>query len=190
MANTMDFRALVAGVALALVSVGGAVMAVGGAGPGGEPAGATSESLRSTKALEGFVGEWEIDAKWDDGRPLKARAIYSSEMGGKHIRTQTWLPKPDGTEYQRYQGMMTWHPRKNAFAVYSFAYDGAVTEALATTDDGKTLKIGFEPFEPGAPSPLRQTLRLVSADALEWTVEMNAGGEWKRLIQAEWKRKK
>lgn len=157
-----------------------------------EPAAGAGETdvLHSVKALDGFVGEWTIDAKWDSGQPLKARAIYSRELGGKHLRTQTFVKKDDGSEYQRYEGVMTWHPRRKSLVIYSFAYDGSVQENLAQTDDGKTFRVGFTPYDPGAPNPVRQTLTLVSPDAFDWTVEMRVGDsdQWQRLIKAQWKR--
>jgi len=187
--NRPSFRrsSLAAACGAALLLVAAAPLAGGDAAD--QPA-ASASSLQSVDALKPFVGEWTIDAKWDDGRPLRARNVYSMELGGRHMRARTFLPQPDGSEIQRYDGFMTWHPEKKSLVQYAFAMDGGVREQCIETTDGKVFRVGFTPFEQGGESNLHQTIEFLSADEFEWTVEIREGGEWKRLIKARWKRSK
>ena len=43
-----------------------------------------------------FAGEWEVDGKWSDGSPLRARNVYAWGLGMK-IMTDL---KRDGLQYQ------------------------------------------------------------------------------------------
>jgi hypothetical protein len=140
-------------------------------------------------AFDPFVGEWTVDAKWDSGVPLKARATYTPILGGKHIRTATYLPTEKG-EIQRYDGVLTYHHGRKSLVSYSFSVDGEVGETLVETADGKTFLFGFTPWDPAAPSKLRQTLQIKNADTFSWLVEMQQDGKWQRLILADWKRAK
>src|SRR5579862_6490985 len=80
-------------------------------------------------ALQRFVGEWEVNGKWADGSTLHARGVYEWGLGKKIMTAKTFVGDGD-KEYQRYEGIMAWHPEKKSLFQISFAFDGAVTEVL------------------------------------------------------------
>ena len=140
-------------------------------------------------SLERYLGEWELHGKWDSGEKLDARAIYEWGINKKNIVAKTYVMNGD-KEYQRYEGIMAWHPKKKSLFEISFAYDGAVTEIILEEKDKDTLHIGYVPYNEGEPSPVRQILKFKDNDTFVWTVSLKAGEEWKRLIEAPWTRKK
>jgi hypothetical protein len=136
-----------------------------------------------------FVGEWEVDGKWSDGNPLHARGVYAWGLGKKILTAKTFVR--DGTkEYQRYEGVMAWHPEKKSLFQISFAFDGSLTETLIESKDKDTLHIGWTPFAAGKPSKVRQVIRFLDNDRFQWVVSIQEGDSWKQLIDATWKRKK
>lgn len=193
----MKNQAMVVAVTCALIAAAAGGVAGRGAAPDQSsqaphtPATpAASAAAEALAAMAPLVGEWTIDAVWDSGQPLKARNTYAWGVGGKHLRTATFLPQPGGGEIQRYEGIMTWHQRRESLVAYSFAVDGKVSEFAVDLVGGKTFRFGFRPWDAGVEPTLRQTTELVDADTLQWTVEMRTGTEWKRLISAPWKRVK
>jgi hypothetical protein len=149
--------------------------------------GTKEDPLRSVQAFTPFLGEWQIEGAWDDGRPLKARNVFEWGIGGKHIKVGTFLLRPEG-DVQRYDGMLTWHPRKQCLASYSFAVDGGISEYRVDTADGKTFTFGFEPWDSTDAQKIRQTIVFENPKVYTWTVEAHEGEEWKRLIKGQWKR--
>jgi hypothetical protein len=139
--------------------------------------------------LARFAGEWEVDGKWSDGSSLHARSVYTWSLGKKIMTAKTFVRNGD-KEYQRYEGVLSWHPQKKSLFQISFSYDGSITETLIESKDANTLHIGFVPFTPGKPSPVRQVLRFLDNDRFQWTVSLKDGDGWKQLIHATWKRKK
>jgi hypothetical protein len=139
-------------------------------------------------ALAPFVGEWHIEAKWNTGEKLKARGIYDWGLGKKILVTKTFVGEPD-KEYQRYEGVMTWHPAKKSLYQITFAYDGSITETMIETKEKDTLHLGYVPFTEGKPSLLRQTIRFTDKDHFVWTVQLKQGDDWKQLIEGTWVRK-
>jgi hypothetical protein len=135
-----------------------------------------------------FVGEWEVDAKWADGNRLQGRTVYAWSLGKKILTTKSFVGKGD-KEYQRYEGVMAWHPAKKSLFHISFAYDGAVSETIVENKDNDTIQIGFKSFDPAKPSRVRQTIKFLGKDKFRWTVELKDGEGWKQLIDATWKRK-
>ena len=136
-------------------------------------------------ALAPFVGEWHVEGKWAGGEPLKARGVYEWGLGKKIITTKTFV-MDKGKEYQRYQGVMAWHPKKKSLYQVSFAYDGQISEVIMESREKDTIHIGYTPFHADQPQPVRQTLRLTDKDHFVWTVELKKGEEWTQLIQATW----
>jgi hypothetical protein len=139
-------------------------------------------------ALQRFVGEWEVDGKWADGAALHARGVYEWGLGKKIMTAKTFVRDGD-KEYQRYEGVMAWHPDKKSLFQISFAFDGAVTEVLMETKEKDTLHIGWLPFSADKPSNVRQVIKFLDQDRFQWTVSMKEGESWKQLIDATWKRK-
>jgi hypothetical protein len=136
-----------------------------------------------------FVGEWEVDGKWSDGSPLHARMMCSWSLGKKVLTTRTFVRNGD-KEYQRYEGIMAWHPEKKSLFQISFAYDGSLTEVLMEPKGKDTLHVGWTPFAPGKPSKVRQVLRFLDNDRFQWVVSIQEGDNWKQIMDATWKRKK
>jgi hypothetical protein len=139
-------------------------------------------------ALERFVGEWTVEAKWADGSSLVARSVFEWGLGKKILKAQTFVKDGD-KEYQRYESIMAWHPEKKSLYQISFAFDGAISEVIVETKDKGTLQVGWTPFADGKPSNVRQTLRFKGDDRFQWVVELKDGKDWKQLIDATWKRK-
>jgi hypothetical protein len=139
-------------------------------------------------ALERLPGEWTVEGKWSNGSGLKARAVYEWGLGKKILKTKT-IVKDGEREYQRYEGIIAWHPEKKSLFQISFAFDGGMTENLIDAKDKDTLQVGWTPFAKDKPAPVRQTLRFLDDDRFQWVVELKQGEKWVQLIDATWKRK-
>jgi len=152
-----------------------------------EPAQAQSGAADKIAFLDRFAGEWAVEGKWTDGNTLNARGVYTWGLGKKIMVAKTFVK--DGTkEYQRYEGIMAWHPEKKSLFQISFAFDGSLTEVLMEQKDKDTLHIGWTPFTEGKPSMVRQTIRFLDGDRFQWVVAIREGEGWKQLIDATWRR--
>ena len=145
-------------------------------------------------ALAKFDGEWRVQGQWANGEKLDARTVYEWGLGKRILKAHTFV-KNGRTEYQRYESIMAWHPRKKCLYEISFTYNGDISEHVIDVVDAETLHIGFTPFEPvvempgkASPAGVRQVLKFLDSDHMTWTVTMNEGGEWKQLIHATWVR--
>jgi hypothetical protein len=140
-------------------------------------------------ALERFAGEWVVDGKWADGSPLHARTVYEWGLGKKIMKARTFVQN-GASEYQRYEGILAWHPEKKCLFQISFAFDGALSENRIETKGPDTLRIGWVPFHKDKPARVRQVITFQGKDRFRWVVSLKSGTEWKQLIDATWKRKK
>lgn len=136
--------------------------------------------------LSPFIGEWTIDAQWDNGTPIQARSVYRWILDGRHVSVQTFIGRRDA-ESQRYESVMTWHPGEACLVTYGFAVDGGVTEYRMDAVSPTVFRIGFDPLH-GKDTRVRQTIEFLDASTFEWTVEMKQEDGWVRLIKAPWKR--
>ena len=137
--------------------------------------------------LAPFIGEWTVDGQWTGGEKLKARGVYEWGLGKKIIIAKTFVMNKD-KEYQRYESIMAWHPKKKSLYEITFGFDGSIKEVLIDTKDKDTFLIGFTPFGD-QPENLRQTLKFTDKDHFRWTVSLKQGEDWKQLIDATWERK-
>jgi hypothetical protein len=145
-------------------------------------------------ALAKFDGEWRVNGQWANGENLEARTVYEWGLGKKIMKAHTFV-KNGSSEYQRYESIMAWHPRKKCLYEISFTYNGEISEHVIDVVDGETLHIDFTPFEQDTASAtklsranVRQVLKFIDADHMTWTVTMRKGEEWKQMIQATWVR--
>src|SRR5262249_26646173 len=122
-------------------------------------------------------------------KALHARGVYSWGLGKTILHARTFV-RDGEREYQRYEGVMAWHPEKKSLFQVSFAYDGALTEVLMEPQGKDTLRVSWAPFHPDKPSRVRQTLTFLDDDHFRWVVELRDGDGWKQLIDATWVRKK
>jgi hypothetical protein len=139
--------------------------------------------------LARFVGEWEVDGKWSDGTPLQARTTFAWGVNKKIIVGKTFVKDPQKGEYQRYEGIYAWNPKKKSLYEISFAYNGDISEVLIEMADKDTLHVGYQPFNEGEPAKVRQILHFTGDNAFVWTVSLNNGTGWTKLIEATWRRK-
>ena len=138
--------------------------------------------------LERFIGHWVIDAKWSNGQALHARNVYEWGLGKQIIKTRTFV-KNDDSEYQRYEGILAWNPKKQCLFHVSFAFNGDMTEALIESKDRDTLNIGWNPYREGEAGQVRQTIKFKDQDSFVWTVWVKNGTEWQQIMEGTWKRK-
>jgi len=149
---------------------------------------AKSTETNQLAPLSRFIGEWTIEGKWSSGEELRARNVYESGLGNRIIKSKTFV-KTDKGEYQRYDAVMAWHPKKKQLFIISFAYDGGMTENVIEPKGDDTVLIGFVPFQEAEPSKVRQTIQFKDNDHFTWRVEMQGDGGWQELINATWVRK-
>jgi hypothetical protein len=160
------------------------------AGPGAAPGSQKQPGGEAELAfLDRFPGEWSVQAKWATGESLEARGVYEWSLGKRILVTKTFV-KDGAKEYQRYEGIMTWHPEKKTLYQVSFAYDGNITETVIDLKDKDTMQVGFTPFVEGKPSNVRQVIRFLNNDQFQWTVSINDGKQWQQIMDATWKRKR
>ena len=144
--------------------------------------------------LAKFDGEWRVKGQWANGEKRDARTVYEWGLGKKILKAHTFVRNAT-TEYQRYESIMAWHPRKKCLYEISFTYNGDISEHVIDVVDAETLHIGFTPFEPvvelpgkASPAGVRQVLKFLDSDHMTWTVTIKKGPEWKQLIHATWVR--
>jgi hypothetical protein len=155
--------------------------------PGGM---ASADQKDPMEPLARFAGEWKVEGQWAGGEKLQARTQYEWGLGKKILKARTYvINNSTGKEYQRYEGIMAWHPKKKCLYQVSFAYDGNIGEVVIDAKDPNTLYIGYTPFHADQPENVRQILKFTDNDHFVWTVTIKQGDEWKQLIEATWARK-
>src|SRR5262249_12462807 len=92
-------------------------------------------------------------------------------------------------EYQRYEGVMTWHSEKKSLYEISFSFDGSISEYLIDSKDKDTLQIGYTPNKEGTAPKVRQTIQFKDKDSFVWTVLLRDGDNWQTIMEGTWKRK-
>jgi hypothetical protein len=137
--------------------------------------------------LARFIGEWHVEGQWSSGDKLQARGIYEWSLGKKILKARTFVGTGD-KEYQRYESIMAWHPKKKCLYEITFAYDGSISEVVIEAKERDTLLIGYTPFHADQPQNVRQVLKFKDNDHFVWTVLLKQGEEWKQIIEATWER--
>lgn len=137
--------------------------------------------------LARLVGEWNLEAKWVDGTPVRARAVYRWGLGGT-IMTARMFVIDGADERQRYEEVMAWDRRRQSIVDISFSVDGAINEILVEPRDDDTLLFGWTPYHPSKAGKVRQTIRFDGKNRYVWIVERNAEGAWKQIMEGTWVR--
>jgi hypothetical protein len=139
--------------------------------------------------LARFVGgQWIIHGHWANGESLTARAVYEWGIANKIIVAKTFVMNGD-KEYQRYEGVFAWHPKKKSLVQYSFAYNGDLTESVIDIKDEDTINVGWTPYSGGQPGNVRQILKFQGENSFVWTVAVKAGDKWNQIMEGTWERK-
>jgi len=133
--------------------------------------------------LARFAGEWQVDGKWSGGESLHARTVYEWGLGKKILKARTFVKKGN-EEYQRYEGILAWHPKKKCLYEISFAFDGSISEYRLDAKDKDTLHIGWAPVAGSEMPRVRQTIHFTDDDHFQWLVQLRDGEGWKQLIDA------
>jgi hypothetical protein len=146
-----------------------------------------AEKTDPMAVLAPFIGEWQVDGQWSSGDKLHARGVYEWGLGKKILKAQTFVMNGD-KEYQRYESIMAWHPKKKSLFIISFSFDGNMTENLIESKDADTVHIGFSPFHDGEPGKVRQIIQFKDQDHFTWRVLLQNDKDWQEIINATWER--
>jgi hypothetical protein len=139
--------------------------------------------------LARFVGgQWAIHGRWSNGEELRARSVYEWGIANKIIVAKTYVMNGD-KEYQRYEGILAWHPKKKSLVQFSFAYNGDLTETIMETKDKDTFHVGWTPYNEGQPGNVRQILKFKDDNSFVWTVAVKNGDKWEQIMEGTWERK-
>lgn len=137
-----------------------------------------------------FLGSWQIDAAWADGRPIRARNVYEVGLGGKFIEAHTVAADEHDQPYERYHTIIAWDEEKKTAVSYGFTFDGTVgVVPLKRAENADTPTFNASWASDGG--KLRQRVAFDAAgDSYHWQVWFRPDGaeDWQQLIEADWHR--
>ncbi len=150
------------------------------------PSTAPSGGAADASVIEPIVpyvgGEWRIKATWAGGDALEAREVFEWGVGKKFISCKTFVSKPDGGEYQRYETIFG--AKDGKFTAWGFVFDGH-TDVTEFHVDGKKLS-STKPMAEGG--TLHQSIELVDPNKFHWVVEVEKDGKTERVMDGYWVR--
>jgi hypothetical protein len=149
--------------------------------------GAASATPGALQPLLPFLGaEWRIKATWSNGTPLEARSTYEWGLAKKFIVARTYVKRPDGTEYQRYESLYA--DKDGELVMYGFTYAGTVNVSTMLVD-GKTFgNIWTAKNADGKDTKFKQTVELVDNNHFRWQVWHEKDGQWSQMMDGTWER--
>jgi hypothetical protein len=141
-------------------------------------------------AAKFLVGEWMLDAKWANGTPLTARALYAFENDGVAIAGRTIVIDEKGGEKQR--DLAVFAMKDGALHQFVFHQDGSTRITPARAGEGGAIV--FEWVKPAsapgkADIPIRQVWTPIDARHWRWQSFSQLKGEWHSSVDGTWTRK-
>ncbi len=137
-------------------------------------------------AVAPYVGEWRIKAKWAAGNDLEGREVFAWGVGKKFVHCKTFVTKPDGGEYQRYETIFG--AKDGKLIAWAFTFDGKA-EVDEFKIDGKRLYTS-KPMtaQDGGTGTLHQSMELVEPNKFRWLVSFEKDGKTQQLMDGVWVR--
>lgn len=132
-----------------------------------------------------FLGIWEVDANWESGGSLYAISHFEPVLGGVAVELRTWVRREDGTLYERYRSIMR-HEEGKGLVSYDLIHDGTMRRSEYELD-GSALRTSWSTQT----MRIKDSLRPVGRDALQWLVETSPEGEnaYTTAMNAQWNRR-
>ena len=156
-----------------------------------ESANSAADGIKLMTELTG--GEWRIDGKWLDGRPIHARTQYELGVGKKFVTARTFVKADDGTEYQRYQNVFG--VKDGRLTCWNFTFDGSSDVAPwdvagRKISSSKKMQSAADSSSVNAKavSILHQSIELVEPNKLHWLVSVETDGQNKPIMDGYWVR--
>ena len=139
------------------------------------------------RPLTGFLGNWEINAKWSDGTPLWSRSEFTVGLGRRFLVARTFTKNGEGQLYQRYLTYFGIDKETQHLVSHGFTFDGT----MAVVDP---VEMGGEPGHESltsewsnAGTTVKQTVQLTSANAYSWKVWIRTGEDpWQQIMDGVW----
>lgn len=126
-------------------------------------------------------GTWHGDGKWLDGSTLKIEERYFWGPTRRVLHFETY----DLTSEPRkllYEGLLFFDDKRGKIVQWNFKPTGGHDESELTKTDGK----GFEVRGENTWSRIHYT----GADELHWELRVRQANEWKKLLDATYRRQK
>jgi hypothetical protein len=142
---------------------------------------------KPTNLLEPFGrlvgGEWIGEGKHGGDSDFRTRVVYEWGINHKLLKARSYL-RQNGAEKLVYESVFAWHPQKKTVIFMSFAADGHIfdgtMEAKGDAFDGL-----WNAYAEGRTATYRQTLRMLDADTMSWTVYAKKGDAWEKVIDSK-----
>ncbi|MEM1210578.1 MAG: hypothetical protein AAGI54_15055, partial [Planctomycetota bacterium] len=103
------------------------------------PATPRSVDQLGPRLLERFAGEWRLKATRASGQTISGQNVYTPTLGGEALRVTTFVTRPDGTTYQRYDRLMWFDQEAGLLRTLGLGYDIRPREQAIEIVDGDTL---------------------------------------------------
>jgi hypothetical protein len=138
-----------------------------------------------TAAWSRYLGEWRAHDL--QGAPGRARVTWRRGTGPHLLLVDTYLASPDKPEEKIYDGVLFWHPGRQAWVMQQFSAWGSIYDGTVTLDE-KGMTYDWASFENGVTKHYRQSLTWLDADTYSWKVEQETPSGWKQEHAGLWKR--
>ncbi len=141
------------------------------------------------QALDYFIGDWVIDARWAWGDTLNARNEYRVGLGGNFVEVATIVRDNDGPVYERYFSVYAHDAATNQTTAIGFTHDGSVTNLpTEVRKEGDAIVILTDMTEGG--TRIRQRVKTDGPDAYTWKVWMTPAGSdaEQQIMEGVWRR--
>lgn len=139
--------------------------------------------------LAGYLGNWEIEAKWADGSPLWSRNEFTVGLGGNFLVARTFVRDGDGEIYQRYLTYFGYDKESKKLVSHGFTNDGTITVVKPVEMAGEPGRASLTSEWSGGGPTVRQTVQLTSANHYSWKVWIDSGdGQWQKVMDGVWTR--
>lgn len=140
-------------------------------------------------SLAGYLGTWEIDAKWADGTPLWSRNEFTVGLGGNFLVARTFARDGDGPVYERYLTYFGIDKETGNLFSHGFTYDGTTAVISPVVRGGEEGRESLTSQWSSGPATIKQTVQLTSPKTYSWKVWVQTGeDQWQQIMDGVWTR--
>jgi hypothetical protein len=137
--------------------------------------------------LAPFVGgAWVSKGKGPVKGEFRTRVVYEWGLNRKLLKAKSYLVGDRGEELV-YESVFGWHPKRREIFFYSFSGQGYIFEGTVSRQKD-TFEILFESHAKAGTATYRQTIQFLDKDHTLWTVFLNKGDEWIKVIESKQQR--
>lgn len=143
-----------------------------------EPTGGDNKLIKN---MDYFIGTWEGEFDWPDGRRVKIKTNFKWDLNKRMISSDTWRAFEEEPYKLYFRAMQTWNYHNGCIQLMAVNTEGLIVSGKRTRVNKDSVHLDYTAWTTDGKEIIgRDIFKIIDEDTYEWSFWRRIDGTYKR----------